>query len=244
MLIEQLDPRVLIIDDLEKDTTSIQDALKERYVGFKFIDASPDKFKAPEKPFKGVELIFLDLYYNDRFDPEICANILQTSLAPHTNYTLVVWSKDTHQAQEVIDELTTIKLAPYQFLAKQKTDFHRGEDRYDIEQLLNQINQETEEFIKTEELRGEIMVIDEDSVIIDCFINANEHEKIIQLRRFDREPFEKAVDLRVGGYIAITITTKPGSKIFEFSGIDEDLSYLFSKDDLFNDEDLNTYFGK
>ena len=77
-------------------------------------------------------------------------------------------------------------------------------------------------------LDGEIIEIDEDSVIVDCLVDKD--NKKFQLRRFDRRPLENIVDLTEGKYLTITITTKPGSTIFEYSNAVGELKQVFSKD--------------
>ena len=89
---------------------------------------------------------------------------------------------------------------------------------------------------------GEIIEIDDDSVIVDCLID-KEHKKF-QLRRFDRRPLESIVNLAEGNYLTITITTKPGSTTFEFSNAVGELKQAFSKDGYMHGIDESIFKGE
>lgn len=106
---------------------------------------------------------------------------------------------------------------------------------------LEEIDDEADNVTEILDFYGEIMVIDDDNVVVDCLIDTG--EKKFQLRRFDRLPFENVMDLNEGRYVSIKVITRPGSKIFRFSGMpaSDHLKALFSKDDYFGGIDESIF---
>jgi hypothetical protein len=86
--------------------------------------------------------------------------------------------------------------------------------------------------IKTEYIKGEIIEIASNFVLIYCLMD--EEEKEFQTRRFQKSIFEQIGLAEVGKYIQITIETGPGYINFEFDEIKEDLSDLFRPIDYFS----------
>ncbi len=247
MLLAQLrEPQVAIIDDVQSEVRPIIDKLREHSISARFFDASPENLEQPEQPIQSIELIFLDLHYNTNFNnsdfqPELCAQIIESIVPPGKRYVLVVWTRDPDKADQVIEVLRILDLLPVKTIVKSKNDFLLGSD-IDVERLLAEIDAEITRITDVIMFDGEIIDIEEDSVIIDCLMD--KEGKKFQLRRFDRRPLEGVVDLDRGKYITITVTTKPGSTTFEFSKAAGDPSALFSKAGYMHDIDERLFKGK
>jgi hypothetical protein len=78
-------------------------------------------------------------------------------------------------------------------------------------------------------IKGEIIDIDKNQVVIDCYLGGEGNDRIFQVRRFDLDPFIDVVDLKIGNFVQIKITTTRGKRVFEFSNEESDLKELFNK---------------
>lgn len=246
MQLEQLsDPKVLLIDDVEAEISDIQTALNERNIITEFVNASPDEIKKRENQLESVELIFLDLYFNTRFNAQIssetCVQIIKQAIKEGKEYYLVIWSKDADEAGEVLDLLEHYGVSPIKTIIRKKGDYEIGKHKYDIERLFEELDHEFSNVtVNIEEIDGQILDIQEDCVIIDCLLD--KEKEIIQKRRFDILPFANIKNLKEGNFITIKIITKPGSKLYEFySNNSKHLSKLFSKDHFFDGIDENSF---
>jgi hypothetical protein len=246
MLLSQLaETRVAIIDDVHSEVQPIIEKLEQNSISARFFDASPEHLEEAAQPIHSIELIFLDLHYNTNFNsdfqPELCAQIIESIVPPGKNYILVVWTRDPDKAEQVTDVLRLLDLLPVKTIIKSKNEFQLSDDS-DVERLLAEIDSEITSVTDVIMFDGEIVDIEEDSIIVDCLMD--KQEKKFQLRRFDRRPIEGVTDLSKGKYLTITVTTKPGSTLFEFSKAVGDLSGLFSKAGYMDGIDERLFKGK
>lgn len=245
MLLEQLsDPKVLLIDDVEAEISDIRDALNQRNIITEFVNASPEKLTEREHQLESVELIFLDLYFNTGFNaqiaPDICVQIVKQAIKEGKEYYLVIWSKDADEAQEVLNLLEHYGVSPVKTLIRKKGDYQVGKHKYDIDRLFEELNSEFSDITATvEEIDGQILDLQDDCVIIDCLLDHD--SKTFQKRRFEILPFKNIKNLNTGNFITIRIITKPGSKLYEFYNNSKNLKNLFSKEDLFDGIDENSF---
>lgn len=80
---------------------------------------------------------------------------------------------------------------------------------------------------------GQILEIDEETVILCCLID--EDEKHFQRRRFDRQFFEGKVNLAINQFVEMKIFTKPGEVKFTFANTNrQDLNEKFTPKDYFS----------
>ena len=247
LLFEKLSgTQVALIDDVQADAKPIQDALEERHINTEFFEVNLEFTQKPEKPIESIELVFLDLYYAPNvsfdFDPYRCAQIVKSIVPEGKKYILVVWSRDIDKSHQVLDILNELNLSPTQIITKSKEDFQLSGGEYDVEKLLKEINVEVATIVDVLSFYGQILDVGEDSILVDCLIDRD--SKKFQRRRFDRLPFDNAVDLTVGSFMFIRVLTKPGSKIFEFSSTKADISALFSKKGAFDGIDKSIFKGE
>ncbi|RAK62417.1 hypothetical protein [Hymenobacter edaphi] len=245
LLLEKLqETQVALIDDMPADALPIQSAFEEKLIKTEFFEITLENAQAPPHPIESIELVFLDLHYDPNiglpFDPYRCAQSIKSIVPEGKRYILVVWSRDTNKAQEVIELLDDLNLTPSQVHLKSKEQFSLAGGAYDVERLLAELNFDIGAPSTTESFYGQIIEIRKQSVLIDCLVDEN--EKKFQRRRFDLEPLDGAVTLEEGGFIFIRIITKPGSKTFEFSNTkSEKLATLFTKEGLFDESDENIF---
>lgn len=228
-------PQVAIIDDKPEEVQGIMDYLESQNVGFQYFNADIIEPQYPAKPLESVELIFLDLYYSSQFDPEHCAQWVDEIVPQNKQYELIVWSKDSHKTDEVIDNLLKINKAPRVYDTKQKSDYQLADG---IQRLIEEVKMKVSE-ATIEEFVGEILDIQEDCIIIDCLID--EESKIYQKRRFEIGPFKNFINLEKEIFITIKVITKAGSISYEFLNNPSDENEKFSKDGLFDGIDENSF---
>lgn len=235
---------VALIDDMPSDALPIQTALGERRISADFFEVNLEEMQAPPQPIESIELVFLDLHYDPNiglpFDPFRCAQSMKGIVPEGKRYVLVIWSRDTNKAQDVLDLLDDINLSPTQCYLKSKEEYSLADGRYDVDRLISELNFDVGTPSTTESFYGQIIDVKAHSVLVDCLVD--EEQRKFQRRRFDRQPLEGAVNLEEGGYIFIRIINKSGSKTFEFSNTkSEKLATLFSKDGLLDDIDENIF---
>jgi hypothetical protein len=63
----------------------------------------------------------------------------------------------------------------------------------------------------------------------------NKKKTIFQVRRFEKEPFEGVVQIKVNVFVQIDIGTENGKRTIEFSQIHDDISTAFVKDEMFEE---------
>lgn len=138
------EPNIIFIDDKKEEVEGIVKLYQNEGVGTKFYNADlttgDDK---PPEPFYDVNLIFLDLYYKSEFDVELCTGWIESIIPESSFYVLVLWSKDTHHADEIILDLTHISRKPYLTLSIQKGEEYKNLDNtWNFEKLHLKINSE------------------------------------------------------------------------------------------------------
>lgn len=244
MLIDTLsESRVLIIDDVEADVRDIKEALDNKKIKYTYVDASPENITPLESRIDSIELVFLDLYFNKNFGAEIeaekCVQIIGEAISVGKEYYLVIWSRDAEQAEDVLQELDKHGLSPVKAISRKKDNYFI-KTGYDIDRLFEDINSEFDNIeIIIEEIEGQILHIEDDSILIDCILDPQ--NKVIQKRRFDILPFTNIKKLKSGNFITIKIVTKPGSKLYEFYNNPKDLKEFFNKDQFFEGIDENSF---
>lgn len=234
-------PQVAFVDDIESEIRPLKTVLQALNTGTVFFDATPDRNMFPEKPLDTVKLLFLDLYYKPQFDAMLSAQWVQSIIVPNTRYSLVIWSKDTHQIDELLEILDRIELVPTYVVAWQKTNFDLQKHKFDemIGKLILDISEE--ELLEEDILFGEILELSEDGgVIINCRLN--DEQPTFQVRRFDRSLLAQIKNIGVGIYVRIHIYTKPGSRLIDIFEEKIDKSALFEQPDFFKGLEGNSFF--
>lgn len=100
--------------------------------------------------------------------------------------------------------------------------------------ILNKPKEVTYSTIKT--VYAQIMGVTSYQVVLNCLIDKD--QKKFQIKKFDKTPFEDAVDLTTNNFVEVKIFTRPGERKFTYRNIDlpnelkeifepEDLSHLF-----------------
>jgi len=244
MLIEELSgTQVIIIDDIDREVESLIETLKKREINTEYIKIDLAGEMPQHKIIDSVKLVFLDLHYGPSFDPAFCSELISEVVPRGHQYYLVVWTKDPDKTEAVIEELQSIDLAPISYLSKLKENFRTGDSKYDIDKLLQELDNDFEKITEVHEFYGRIEEIDKDQVLINCLLYPE--EPVYQIRRFDKSPFENYINLVPGNLVIIRSVTKPGSRLFEFrNGNTEIAKYFPKKKDFFKDIDITKLFDK
>ena len=237
-------PDIVVIDDTEREVKSLLKALGEKGINTEYIKVDIAGNMPEHEPINSFKLMFLDLNYNtgigSTFDAEYCAELVSRIVPKEKQYYLVTWTKDADKTEDVIEALKEYNVAPVKYSSKLKENYRTGNDTYNIDVLLEELNQEFNRVIQFDEFYGEIIEFDENSVLINCLLN--EEKGVYQIRKFDLIPFDDYINLQVGGIILIRSTTKPGSRLFEFFSESEDKKDLFKKPNYFEGLDNSRFF--
>ncbi|HAO07113.1 MAG TPA: hypothetical protein DCQ50_09005 [Chryseobacterium sp.] len=243
VLDEILGPQVAIIDNNENEIKSIEVELNELKIGNKFYEVDYIEPNYPIQPLNTVEMVFLDLYLQAglrKFDPYMCINWLNAIVPAGKKYILIIWSNDTHEADQLMKVMKE-EGAPIPFLLeiREKGKYETADYEYDIRRLFKELNEELSEKItlNSEEYYGQIILVEPKSVLINCKLF--DDPPIFEVRRFDITPFQGFITPEKGMFLKITITNKPGSKTFEFVLEPTNLSESFKKPDDFEGLDLS-----
>lgn len=151
-----LEPSVVIVDDHKEEIQDILEFYRNEGIGCKLFNPDyVDGDDMPEIPFSDVNLIFLDLYYSGKFDPEQCSNWVRSIVKDKSFYILVLWTKDVSKADEVLALLAEHNRIPFIQLVKSKTDYPiEGDDKkYNFSKLLEEIDLEIENTPALEEIQ-------------------------------------------------------------------------------------------
>lgn len=240
MIENYLGPQVAIIDDIHEEVVSIESVLEERHIGNKYFKVDYLEPAYPPEPIQTIEIVFLDLFYNKQmaieFDPYACVEWIQHIIPHGKKYILIVWSKDTHFTDELLKILKELD-APYPFMvqSKLKSDYQTAQNEYNIKKLLDELDilLQKEIQISNEIYFGQIVSIEDESILINCLID--DESSTFELRRFDIDIFKKCITIEIGRFIEIKVKTTPGNREFEFNEINKDLSEIFIKSDDFED---------
>ena len=235
-----LGPQVAIIDDNREEVIPLERVLEELKVGFHFFSAKIEEDNYPEAPLRSVELVLLDLYYNHGgFDPEICAQWILSIIGDNQKYNLLVWSKDTHEVDRLNKTLEQVERKPEHVAIWQKTHFDLSNHDFkkDMLDLVSNINSEQ---IEEEVIKGEIVEVAEDFVLINCLID--QYTPTFQVRRFDIDLLANINNLTIGSFVKIQIFTKPGARLFNFFEDLTDHSATFKQEDIFKGFENSSFF--
>jgi hypothetical protein len=235
-----LGPQVAIIDDIPAEVASIENVLRELNIGNKYFEVDGLEPNYPSEPIKTIEIVFLDLFYNTQiaaeFNPYACVDWLKHIIPHGKKYILIIWSKDIQHKDELLQIIKELD-APYPFYVenKLKDNYRTADHEYNIKKLLSELDVvlQKEIQISNEIYFGQIVSIEEDSLLINCLIH--EESKTFELRRFDIDIFKKYIPIETGRFIEIKVKTTPGKREFEFNEIYKDLSEIFIKSDDFED---------
>lgn len=245
MFIDELaGPDIVVIDDTEREVRSLLDNLKNRNINTEYIKVDLAGNMPAHKLIDSVKILFLDLNYNigvgSTFDAYFCAELVKQIIPKEKQYFLVTWTKDVDKTEAVMDALKEYNVAPIKYSSKLKEDYRTGDETYNVDKLLDEINEEFNRVIQFNEFYGEIIEVDDKSVLLNCLLD--EEKGVYQIRKFDRIPFSDYIDLTVGNIILIRSTTKPGSRIFEFFNESDDKKELFEKPNYFEGLDSTKFF--
>lgn len=226
-------PAVVMLDDIEKEILSIQAVLKIKEIDCEFIklDITGDSSGLREIP--NVRLIFLDLHYDNRFDSELCVEYISRILPEEKQYYLVIWTKDPDRGSEVIEKLKQYNLMPVDHVIKHKHKYWEKDSEFNANKLLDEIERDFQQATDIQRFYGQVINIEEDHVLINCLVE--EEPPVFQVRRFDRELFRDYIEIAKQIYLSIVITTKPGSRVFEFYNEPTSLAEKFTRPDYFQD---------
>lgn len=154
-MINYLEPNVVIVDDVREEIQGIYEYFSQNGIGCKVYN--PDLFEGdapPASPLSDVSIIFLDLHYSDKFDPELCAGWVRQIVKPKSFYILVMWTKDQSKGEQISELLMTHNLIPFLTIIKSKIEFQvPNENRYNFETLIEDLNQQLESTPSLEEIQ-------------------------------------------------------------------------------------------
>lgn len=123
------EPNIVFIDDKPEEVKGIIELYREEGFGVKYFKADPfEGDDPPRNVFTNVNLIYLDLYYSDNFDAEICAGWIDSLVPKNSFYILVIWSRDTQHEEDVLKELSVLDKTPFAVFCETKNDDYRNLD--------------------------------------------------------------------------------------------------------------------
>jgi len=248
MFLEELSgPDVVVIDDTDREVASLLETLNQRGISNEYVKVDLAGNMPAHDIISSIKLIFLDLNYNigvgSSFDPHFCAELIQRIVPRGKQYYLVAWTKDKDKTDTVIEVLKELDLLPVAYVSKLKEQYRTGDSTYNIDKLLDELNNEFDKIKEVHDFYGEIIEVEQDFVLINCLLDKG--KKIYQIRRFDKLPFEGYINIVVGNFISIRSVTKPGSRLFEFNNEATDLAQYFKKPNYFEGlEDSNFFTEK
>ena len=150
-----LEPNIIIVDDIKTEIQGIIEYYTSIGIGCKVFN--PDYSEGdsmPEIPYSDVSVIFLDLYYSDKFDSEQCCNWVRSIIREKSFYILILWTKDASKSNEVLELLQKHNRTPFISIVKSKTEFQtQGAEKYNFTKLFEIINQELENSPALEEVQ-------------------------------------------------------------------------------------------
>lgn len=232
-------PQVAIIDNNPAEIKSIEVMLNEMKIGNQLFEVDYLEPDFPKQPLSTVQLVFLDLYYNNAshdFDPYACTDWLKAVVPANQNYILIIWSNDPHKADELFEVMKETETPiPYFMELKAKNEYLNGDQTYDIARLLGDLNDELKEHItiSTQEYFGQVIAVEKNAVLVNCLIH--EDPPTFEVRRFDTKPFQVELAPKKDMFLKIRITNRPGNKSFDFIPEHGDLTQKFKKPDDFQD---------
>lgn len=133
------EPNIFFVDDKEREVKEIVDIYRNKGYGVKYFNADPiegDDVPYPDS-YSDAVLVFLDIYYNSErtLDEEKCAEWVSGIVNHNSFFILVIWSQDTDEANIVINKIKENHRFPFVTIIKQKSEYQKGENQWDFEQL-------------------------------------------------------------------------------------------------------------
>lgn len=224
-------PVIAIVDDKKSEVQKILDYLESQDIGCRYFDADIEKDNHPSEQIKSIELVFLDLYYSNAFDPYQCAQWVDEIVPDNKQYELIVWSRDSHRTDDLLKVLAEINKYPRFCLTKQKDEKYESEQG--IQNLLKEIEEEVNNIkqIKIDEFYAEIIDFEDDFIVLNCLID--EEKNYFQIRKFDKTPLNHFKKLDFGTFLIVKVTTTAGERLFEFIEQFQDFSKKFEQKNIF-----------
>lgn len=148
------EPSIVFIDDKIEQVDGIIELYRKEGIGVKYYNADlVEGDSKPETPFSNVNLVFLDLYYQEDFEIDFCLGWLDSILPDNSFYVLVIWSKDTHHSEEIIEGLAGINKKPFITFCETKNDDYKNADTsFKWDELKEKIDTELAALPQLEEL--------------------------------------------------------------------------------------------
>lgn len=148
------EPNIVFVDDKEEQVNGIIQLYRNEGAGVKFYNADlVDGDSKPETQFTNVNLVYLDLYYKNEFEIDLCLGWIDSIIPKNSFYILVIWSKDTHHSEEIITGLEEIGKKPFTTFTETKNEEYKNEDNsFKWNELKEKINAELEAIPEIEEL--------------------------------------------------------------------------------------------
>jgi hypothetical protein len=148
------EPNIVFIDDKIDQVDGIINLYRNEGIGVKYYNADiADGDAPPQSPFSNVNLIYLDLYYKDDFDLELCLGWIDSIVPKNSFYVLVIWSKDPHHKDEIIKGLSKINQIPFITFCETKNDDYKNPDSsFKWTELKAKIDSEINNISELEEL--------------------------------------------------------------------------------------------
>ncbi len=149
------EPNIVFIDDKIMEVDGILELYRKDGIGVKYYNADIVAGDTPPQlPFSNVNLVYLDLYYKNDFDLEMCVEWIDSIVPKNSFYVLVIWSKDTEEHKnEIIEGLTKIHKKPFVTFNEVKNNNYRNNDNsYKWQELKNKIDTELDKIPELEEL--------------------------------------------------------------------------------------------
>lgn len=152
-MINYFEPSVIVVDDVQDEINGILEIYSSNNIGCKLFN--PDLFEGdimPEKPFTDVTLIYLDLFYSDKFDAEQSCNWVRKIIPEKSFYVIVFWTKDPSKANEVLELLIKKNRTPFLYFIESKSDYLEGATKYNFSTLVAKIQKSCSDTPAIEEI--------------------------------------------------------------------------------------------
>jgi hypothetical protein len=152
-MINYLEPSVIVVDDVRDEINGILEIYSSKSIGCKLFN--PDLIDGdtmPEKPFSDISLVYLDLFYSDKFDAEQSCNWVRTIIPEKSFFVIVFWTKDPSKANEVLELLIKKNRTPFLYFIESKSDYLEGAKNYNFSSLVAKIQKSCSESPAIEEI--------------------------------------------------------------------------------------------
>lgn len=152
---KHIEPNIIIIDDIREEIQGISEYYSSIGIGCKVFNPDyVDGDLMPEKPYSDVSIIFLDLFYSDKFDAEQCCNWVRSMIREKTFYILILWTKDKSKGEEVLNLLKINNRIPFIYLIRSKIDYQSHESsKFNFLKLFEDIEKELGQSPALEEIQ-------------------------------------------------------------------------------------------